>query len=316
MALHGCRIGLYGSSVSATFMGMRRSAAGIYGYNPSRNSWSLLSDSFVGTTAGVIGTNGTAFLAGRGTTSQELALSAAGFTFAAPYTPSFTRLNNIFRFGSSFLVTYLVAGAAYHSLTSSDGVTFSNDNTLTDFSPRGFAAIGNKGVLAGADGNGQSGRLWVTTSAGGTFSNVTSQPFQSTTDSINAAAASSTAFIVAGSNLGATAGRITRSTDPANSFSSYITNPITSSIRAIAYANGVFVAGGNSGQVCRSTDDGLTWGSLISNPFSVAGTTITNIVTDGEIFLAYGSSKYAISPDGSTWYGLFDTPVAFDGGLA
>jgi hypothetical protein len=300
-----------GSGQRTDFMAVVTSAAGIYGYNKYLDVWSPITDPFSQTTAGHIGYNGTSYLAGRGTTGQQLALSATKLYFGSFYTPSFTRLSNIFRLGSSFLVTYLEAGASFHSLTSTDGVSFTHDNTLSSFSPRGSAYYSTTAIIVGRDGNGLKGRIWYSTDSGVTFSNQSNQPFESGTDVINCAAASSTSFIVAGSNSGSTAGKISRSTAPGTSFGSFITNPITTDIQGIAYANGVYLAGGASGQMCRSTDDGLTWGSLLSNPFSSATTTITDIVTDGSIFLAYGNSKYAVSSDGVTWSALQSTPAAF-----
>jgi hypothetical protein len=303
-------ISLVGPSGAYSFYGIVSASAGIYGYNKGANAWVALTDPFSQTTAGHIGTNGSSWLAGRGTSTQQTAL-ATGFGFGSATTPSFTRLNGVFRYGSSFLITYLVAGAAFHSLTSSDGVTFTNDNTLSNFSPRGSTYYGSTALIVGRDGNGLSGRIWYSTDSGVTFSNQSNQPFESGTDVINCAAASSTSFIVAGSNSGSTAGKISRSTAPATSFGAYTTNPITTDIQGIAYANSIYLAGGGSGQMCRSTDDGVSWGSLLTNPFSSATTTVSTIVSDGSIFLAYGSSKYAVSSDGVTWSDLQSTPAAF-----
>jgi len=76
-------------------------------------------------------------------------------------------------------------------------------------------------------------------------------------------------------------------------------NSSSSVIRAIAYGNGKFVAGGSSGKMATSTD-GITWTAVTDSTF---GTNIIfAIAYANSTFVAVGASgKMATSTDGATW---------------
>jgi hypothetical protein len=72
----------------------------------------------------------------------------------------------------------------------------------------------------------------------------------------------------------------------------------TSGINAIAYGNGIFVAGGDGGKMATSTD-GANWTSIFS-PFDDS---VNAIAYDGGKFIA-GAEGMAASADGATWRGI------------
>ena len=75
-----------------------------------------------------------------------------------------------------------------------------------------------------------------------------------------------------------------RSTDGGLTWGSLITNPFgTDYIAALAYGNGVFVAGTTNGKCSRSLDLGLTWGITYgaNNAAQILGTSIYAIATNG-----------------------------------
>jgi hypothetical protein len=75
-----------------------------------------------------------------------------------------------------------------------------------------------------------------------------------------------------------------RSTDGGLTWGSLITNPFgTDYIEALAYGNGVFVAGTIAGKCSRSLDLGLTWGITYgaNNAAQTLGTYIYAIATNG-----------------------------------
>ena len=90
-------------------------------------------------------------------------------------------------------------------------------------------------------------------------------------------------------------------------------NSSSSVIRAIAYGNGKFVAGGSSGKMATSTD-GITWTAVTDSTF---GTNIIRAIAYGgaagqEKFVAGGrNGKMAYSADGVTWT---STESLFGGG--
>ena len=59
----------------------------------------------------------------------------------------------------------------------------------------------------------------------------------------------------------------------------------TNNVFAIAYGNGVFLAGGYTDTVAASHDLGVTWGSLITNPFSGGGAGVKAIAFGNNIFV-------------------------------
>jgi len=59
----------------------------------------------------------------------------------------------------------------------------------------------------------------------------------------------------------------------------------TNNVFAIAYGNGVFLAGGYTDTVAASHDLGVTWGSLITNPFSGGGAGVSAIAFGNNIFV-------------------------------
>jgi len=73
----------------------------------------------------------------------------------------------------------------------------------------------------------------------------------------------------------------------------------TTSINAIAYGNGKFVAVGGSGKMATSSD-GITWTSVLTSIFGTSN--INAIIYDNNKFIAVGDSgKIATSTNGTTW---------------
>jgi len=79
----------------------------------------------------------------------------------------------------------------------------------------------------------------------------------------------------------------------------------TSRIKVIAYGNGKFVAGGENGEMAYSSD-GATWTAVADSTFD---TNSINAITYGNgKFVAGGfDGKMATSPDGITWTAVADT---------
>jgi len=105
---------------------------------------------------------------------------------------------------------------------------------------------------------------------------------------------------------------------PGRFFFKAVNSPFgTNNIYAVAYGNGVFVAGGVGGGIARSTDGGVTWGSYIGNPFT---TYIDSIAYGNGVFVALGNNgQIARSTDGGvTWGSLITNPLGsgYMGGVA
>ena len=87
----------------------------------------------------------------------------------------------------------------------------------------------------------------------------------------------------------------------------------TSSISAIAYGNGMYVAVGTVGKMATSTD-GITWTAVTTTLFDniIGGTTVKSVI----YAIAYGNGKFvaggqfgkmAVSIDGTTWTAVTDS---------
>lgn len=111
---------------------------------------------------------------------------------------------------------------------------------------------------------------------------------------------------------GSTTNRIMYSTDGITwNLSSYST---TASFRAIAFGNGVFVAGTSTVKPCLIySTDGINWTACDYSSFTLAS--ITAITYGNGMFIAHGSmgtpnNKIFYSTDGITWYAVSNTNLS------
>jgi len=102
-------------------------------------------------------------------------------------------------------------------------------------------------------------------------------------------------------------GRIAYSSD-AESWTAVADNTFgTTTVSAVAYGNGKYVAGGVSDGKMAYSSDGVTWTAVTDSKFGTAG--IYDIVYGGGKFVAVGhQSRIAYSADGITWTAVADSP--------
>ena len=94
-----------------------------------------------------------------------------------------------------------------------------------------------------------------------------------------------------------------------------VSNSGLSSIRAIAYGNGKFVAGDWNGKMAYSTDNGASWTAVEDSTFSYNNYIIRSIAYGGGKFVAVGDYRMAYSDDGVNWTGVVGSSVFTSGGV-
>jgi len=261
--------------------------------------------------------DGTFVAVGEGDSGNTvIAYSSDGITWTAANTSFGTRYLGPVVWGAD---KFVVAGR----YSGSSGMVYSADGLTWTAVPNTINALGSNGIIEAIGwGGGKfvAGTTYMAYSADGiTWTKAANNPFGTTKDEYNNYygggiwdfAWGNGTFVAAGV-YGMTGlwsnyeGTIAYSTD-ANNWTTVEDSTFGSTtVSAVTFGNGMFVAGGTSGGKMAYSTDGVTWTAVEDSTFGTAG--FYDIVWGNDKFVAVGNlSRMAYSYDGITWTAVKDS---------